>query len=97
MPEQQSTRPHSHNLFDLAPPDLQWFLVRSDIVLVPIGSLTPYHSVSAAVTRTSIGAAGHSRTLSSTQARTAAPTPRRWPRCSTNRASSSRSRTRAST
>src|ERR1700674_1559859 len=39
MPDPQSTRPTSHNLFDLAPPDLQWFLERSDIVLVPIGSL----------------------------------------------------------
>src|SRR5712664_1106380 len=39
MPDPQSTRPKSHNLFDLAPPDLQWFLARSDIVLVPIGSL----------------------------------------------------------
>lgn len=39
MPDEQPTRPHSHNLFDLAPPDLQWFLARSDIVLVPIGSL----------------------------------------------------------
>lgn len=39
MPDEQTTRPSSHNLFDLAPPDLQWFLARSDIVLVPIGSL----------------------------------------------------------
>jgi creatinine amidohydrolase len=39
MSEPQSTRPRSHNLFDLAPPDLRWFLERSDIVLVPIGSL----------------------------------------------------------
>src|SRR5260370_21822318 len=39
MPGRQATRPVSHNLFDLAPPDLQWFLARSDIVLIPIGSL----------------------------------------------------------
>src|SRR5260370_42000302 len=39
MPDPQTTRPKSHNLFDLAPPDLQWFLAQSDIVLVPIGSL----------------------------------------------------------
>src|SRR5258708_32509173 len=39
MPEPQSAGPRSHNLFDLAPPDLQWFLARSDIVLGPIGSL----------------------------------------------------------
>ena len=39
MTDPQSTRPKSHNLFDLAPPDLQWFLAHSDIVLVPIGSL----------------------------------------------------------
>ena len=39
MPDPQSTRPRSHNLFDLAPPDLQWFLAHSDIILVPIGSL----------------------------------------------------------
>jgi creatinine amidohydrolase len=31
-------RPASHCLLDLAPPDIQWFLERSDIVLVPIGS-----------------------------------------------------------
>ena len=28
----------SANLLDLAPPDVQWFQERSDIVLVPIGS-----------------------------------------------------------
>jgi creatinine amidohydrolase len=39
MPDPQSTRPKSHNLFDLAPPDLRWFLAQSDIILVPIGSL----------------------------------------------------------
>src|SRR5260370_2160779 len=39
MPDPQPTRPRSHNLFDLAPPDLQWFLAHSDIVLLPIGSL----------------------------------------------------------
>src|SRR5260370_42002094 len=39
MPDPQPTRPRSHNLFDLAPPDLQWFLPHSDIVLVPLGSL----------------------------------------------------------
>ena len=32
-------RPRSHCLFDLAPPDIRWFLERSDIVLVPMGSL----------------------------------------------------------
>jgi creatinine amidohydrolase len=31
-------RPGSNNLLDLAPPDIQWFQERSDIVLVPIGS-----------------------------------------------------------
>ncbi len=31
-------RPVSHCLLDLAPPDIEWFLERSDIVLVPIGS-----------------------------------------------------------
>jgi creatinine amidohydrolase len=31
-------RPVSHCLLDLAPPDIQWFQERSDIVLVPIGS-----------------------------------------------------------
>ena len=31
-------RPVSHCLLDLAPPDLDWFRERSDIVLVPIGS-----------------------------------------------------------
>lgn len=36
MPE--STRPISHCLLDLTPPDIQWFLGRSDIVLIPIGS-----------------------------------------------------------
>src|SRR5258706_12491221 len=39
MPDPQSTRPKSHNRFDLAPPDLQWFLAQSDIVLRPFGSL----------------------------------------------------------
>jgi creatinine amidohydrolase len=32
------SRPVSHCLLDLAPPDIEWFLERSDIVLVPIGS-----------------------------------------------------------
>src|ERR671933_2159625 len=32
-------RPISNNLLDLAPPDIVWFQERSDIVLVPIGSL----------------------------------------------------------
>ena len=32
-------RPVSNNLLDLAPPDIAWFQERSDIVLVPIGSL----------------------------------------------------------
>src|SRR5260370_6499924 len=36
---ENSQRPRSHNLFDLAPPDIKWFLERSDIVLVPFGSL----------------------------------------------------------
>jgi creatinine amidohydrolase len=36
MPD--TDRPASHCLLDLAPPDIQWFLDRSDIVLVPIGS-----------------------------------------------------------
>jgi creatinine amidohydrolase len=36
MPD--TNRPASHCLLDLAPPDIQWFLDRSDIVLVPIGS-----------------------------------------------------------
>jgi creatinine amidohydrolase len=31
-------RPGSNNLLDLAPPDVQWFQERSDIILVPIGS-----------------------------------------------------------
>src|ERR671925_365555 len=31
-------RPVSNCLLDLAPPDIKWFLERSDIVLVPIGS-----------------------------------------------------------
>src|SRR3954471_499737 len=31
--------PISNNLLDLAPPDIRWFQERSDIVLVPIGSL----------------------------------------------------------
>jgi creatinine amidohydrolase len=31
-------RPGSNNLLDLAPPDIQWFQERSDIILVPIGS-----------------------------------------------------------
>ena len=37
MPDDDG-RPNSHCLLDLAPPDIQWFLDRSDIVLVPIGS-----------------------------------------------------------
>jgi creatinine amidohydrolase len=32
-------RPVSNNLLDLAPPDIAWFQERSDIILVPIGSL----------------------------------------------------------
>ena len=32
-------RPVSNSLFDLAPPDIAWFRERSDIILVPIGSL----------------------------------------------------------
>ena len=32
-------RPFSNNLLDLAPPDIAWFQERSDIILVPIGSL----------------------------------------------------------
>jgi creatinine amidohydrolase len=39
MSDQDSSRPTSHCIFDLAPPDIRWFLERSDIVLVPIGSL----------------------------------------------------------
>ncbi len=39
MSETDVHRPHSNNLFDLAPPDIRWFLSRSDIVLIPIGSL----------------------------------------------------------
>ncbi|MDQ6773182.1 MAG: creatininase family protein [Candidatus Dormibacteraeota bacterium] len=39
MSEADAGRPRSHNLFDLAPPDIRWFLERSDIVLIPIGSL----------------------------------------------------------
>jgi creatinine amidohydrolase len=31
-------RPVSNNLLDLAPPDIQWFQERSDLILVPIGS-----------------------------------------------------------
>ena len=31
-------RPVSHCLLDLAPPDIEWFRERSDIVLIPIGS-----------------------------------------------------------
>ena len=31
-------RPVSHNLLDLAPPDIAWFQERSDLILVPIGS-----------------------------------------------------------
>jgi creatinine amidohydrolase len=31
-------RPVSHCLLDLAPPDIEWFQERSDIVLIPIGS-----------------------------------------------------------
>jgi creatinine amidohydrolase len=34
----ETARPGSHCLIDLAPPDIQWFQERSDIVLVPIGS-----------------------------------------------------------
>ena len=32
------SRPVSHCLLDLAPPDIEWFQQRSDIVLIPIGS-----------------------------------------------------------
>src|ERR1044072_2640560 len=32
-------RPVSNNLLALAPPDIAWFQERSDIILVPIGSL----------------------------------------------------------
>src|ERR687883_1278182 len=32
-------RPLSSNLLDLAPPDIAWFQERSDIILIPIGSL----------------------------------------------------------
>jgi creatinine amidohydrolase len=32
-------RPVSNNLLDLAPPDIRWFQERSDLILVPIGSL----------------------------------------------------------
>ena len=32
-------RPVSNNLLDLAPPDIAWFHERSDIVLIPLGSL----------------------------------------------------------
>ena len=32
-------RPVSHCIMDLAPPDIAWFQERSDIILVPIGSL----------------------------------------------------------
>ncbi len=32
-------RPVSNNLLDLAPPDIAWFQERSDLILVPIGSL----------------------------------------------------------
>lgn len=39
MSDQESLPPTSHCIFDLAPPDIRWFLERSDIVLVPIGSL----------------------------------------------------------
>jgi creatinine amidohydrolase len=31
-------RPVSNNIFDLAYPDIQWFLERTDMVLVPVGS-----------------------------------------------------------
>lgn len=31
-------RPVSNNIFDLAYPDIQWFLERTDLVMVPIGS-----------------------------------------------------------
>jgi creatinine amidohydrolase len=32
-------RPVSNNLLDLAPPDIMWFQERSDLILIPIGSL----------------------------------------------------------
>lgn len=32
-------RPVSNNLLDLAPPDIAWFQERSDLILIPIGSL----------------------------------------------------------
>ncbi len=31
--------PKFHNLLDLAPPDIAWFQERSDLILIPIGSL----------------------------------------------------------
>ena len=34
----ENGRPVSHCLLDLAPPDIEWFQDRSDIVLIPIGS-----------------------------------------------------------
>src|SRR5687768_18402842 len=37
MPD--DARPFSNCLLDLAPPDIAWFRERSDIVLIPIGSL----------------------------------------------------------
>ena len=46
----------------------RWWATTGIRTLEPIGNVSPYHSVSAAVTRTSIAAAGHSRTLSSRQA-----------------------------
>ena len=37
MPDDR--RPVSNNLLDLAPPDIAWFQERSDLILIPIGSL----------------------------------------------------------
>jgi creatinine amidohydrolase len=38
MPD-DGRKPFSNSLLDLAPPDIAWFQERSDIILVPIGSL----------------------------------------------------------
>src|SRR3954449_10877347 len=37
-------RPVSNNLLDLAPPDIAWFQERSDLILVPIGSLQQHRA-----------------------------------------------------
>ena len=39
MSDGNAASPRSNCLFDLAPPDINWFLKRSDIVLIPMGSL----------------------------------------------------------